>query len=206
MAGVDLLIAKALSSKIKKNLDSKTEEKIKLRLFKKFGLSIKQSIENFEKFDEVLEEFLKSDSRKFEQDCLSEIIEFSDSKKDSSELLIKDKAIVEQFLEILGDKESRKIMEQTLKNPLLISEILDICKLSQTSGYRKINSLIRNGFLIKSGHELTSKKRVIYKYSMFCKKINIELEKEKYVVKVKISKDVFRDSSVIQTIKDQYLI
>lgn len=202
MSGIDLLLAKSLSSKIKRNLDSKTEEKINLRLFKKFGLSIKQSIEDFEKLDEILKEFLKSDSRKFEQDCLSEIIEFDDLKKDSLELVIKDKAIVEQFLEILGDKESRKIIEQTLKKPLLISEILDICKLSQTSGYRKINSLIRNGFLIKSGHELTTKKRVIYKYSMFCKKINIELEKEKYIVKVKISRDIFRDSSIIQTIRD----
>jgi hypothetical protein len=83
---------------------------------------------------------------------------------------------------------------------MLISEILETCKISQTSGYRKINAMMRNGLLIKSGHELTNKKRAIDKFSMFCKKINIKIQKDKCVVKVTIPKKILDDSTVIQTI------
>jgi len=202
MPGIDLLIAKSLSSKIKKELESDIEQRLKMKLFNKYGLSIKQSIEDFTKFDDMLKEFLNSDPLQFEQNCLLEILSFDNPKKDFVSITIKDNSLTNLLLESLGDKESRKIIEQTSKKPLLISEILLFCKLSQTSGYRKINSLIRNGLLIQSGHELTSKKRVINRFSMFCKKINIEMEKEKIVVKVKVPKKIFESSTVIQTILD----
>jgi len=195
-----LLLAKSFTSKIKKNLDPNIDEKLKLRLFKKYGLSIKQSIENFSKLDNILKEFMNLDSQKFEKDCLSEIININNIKKNHSIIEIKDKFLIEKFLEIIGDKELRKIREETSKKSLLISEILKICKLSQTSGYRKINFLIRNGFLIKTGYELTIKKRKISKYSMICKKINMEIQEDKYIIKIKISKNIFEDSTIIKTI------
>ena len=200
MTGIDLLLAKSLSSKIKSNLESEVENKLKIKLFKKYGLSIKQSIENFSKFEEVLKEFLNANSTKFEEDCLFEILSLGNLKKDLITVTIKDKNLSELFMESFGDKESRKIIEQTLRNPLLISEILEACKLSQTSGYRKINAMIRNGLLIKSGHELTNKKRAIDKFSMFCKKINIEIQKDKCIIKVTVPKKTLDESTVIQTI------
>jgi hypothetical protein len=171
-----------------------------MKLFNKYGLSVKQSIEDFSKFDEILKEFLNFDSLQFEQNCLFAILSFDNLKKDFVSITIRDRVLANLFLELLGDKESRKIIEHTSRKPLLISEILLACKLSQTSGYRKINFLIRNGFLVKSGHELTNKKRTINKFSMFYKKINIEMEKDKCIVKVKVPKKIFKDSTVIQTI------
>jgi predicted transcriptional regulator len=200
LSGIDLLLAKSLSSKIKKKLEPKIEQKLKLQLFKKYGLSIKQSIEDFSKFNDILIEFLKSDSQKFETECLFEIISVDNFSGDSVIILIKDNSLVEQFLEAFGDKESRRIIEQVLKKPLLISEVLEICKLSKTSGYRKINSLIRNGFLIKTSHEMTNKNREISRYSMFYKKVNMEMENGRYIIKVKILKNIFENSTVIQTI------
>jgi hypothetical protein len=157
-------------------------------------------MEDFSKFNEVLKEILNSNSAKFEEDCLSEILNFDNLEKDSVTVTIKDENLSELFMESFGDKESRKIIEQTLGNALLISEMLEACKLSQTSGYRKINAMIRNGLLIKSGHELTNKKRAINKFSMFCKKINIEIQKDKYIIKVAIPKKTLDESTVIQII------
>jgi len=200
MPGIDLLIAKSLSYKIKKELESDIEQRLKMKLFNKYGLSVKQSIEDFSKFDEVLKEFLSFDALQFEQNCLFAILSFDNLKKDFVSITIKDNSLTNLFLELLGDKESRKIIGQTSRKSLLISEILLACKLSQTSGYRKINSLIRNGFLVKSGRELTNKKRAINRFSMFYKKINIEMEKDNCIVKVKVPKKIFKDSTVIQTI------
>jgi transposase len=101
---------------------------------------------------------------------------------------------------MVGDKESRKILEQVAKKPLSVPEILQICKLSKTSGYRKINNLNRNGYLVRTGFVFTSKKRTVDKYTMFWEKIIIEMKEGTYVVKMKISKKSFNNSSVIQTI------
>ncbi len=200
MVGIDLFLAKSLSIKIKNNLEAKILQKLKLNLFKKYGYSIKQSIMDFSIFDEELKVFLKSDSLKFEKDCLFEILNFEEIKKNSLVLLIKDESLIKQILEMLGDKESRKILEQVAKKPLAVPEILKICKLSKTSGYRKINNLSRIGCLVRTGFELTSKKRAVDKYTMFWEKIIIEMKEGTYVVKIKISMSVFYNSSVIQKI------
>jgi len=114
--------------------------------------------------------------------------------------LIKDESLIKQILEMVGDKKSRKILEQVAKKPLAVPEILKICKLSKTSGYRKINNLSRNGYLVRTGFELTSKKRAVDKYTMFWEKVMIEIKEGTYFVKIKISMSVFYNSSVIQKI------
>jgi len=121
-------------------------------------------------------------------------------KKNSLTISIKDELLIKQILEMLGDKESRSILEQVAKKSLSVPEILEICKLSKTSGYRKINNLNRNGYLVRTGFELTSKKRAVDKYTMFWEKIIIEMKEGKYIVKIKISKKIFNSSSVIQVI------
>ena len=200
MSGIDLFLAKSLSSKIKNNLELNILQKLKLNLFKKYGYSIKQSILDFSKFDKELVVFLKSDSLKFEKKCMFEILSFEKIKKNSLVISIKDKSLIKQILEMVGDKESRKILEQIAKKPLAMPEILEICKLSKTSGYRKINNLNQSGYLIITGFELTSKKRAVDKYTMFWEKIIIEMKEGSYIVKIKISMSVFNNSSVIQTI------
>ncbi len=200
MTGIDLFLSKSLSLKIKDNLEPKIQQKLKLNLFKKYGYSIKQSILDFSAFDGELNEFLKSDSLKFEKDCLFKIINFEEIKKNSLVLLIKDESLIKQILEIVGDKESRKILEQVAKKPLAVPDILKICKLSKTSGYRKINNLSRNGYLIRTGFELTSKKRAVDKYTIFWEKIMMEIKEGTYFVKIKISMSVFYNSTIIQKI------
>jgi len=200
LTGIDLFLSKSLSFKIKNKLEPDIQQKLKLNLFKKYGYSIKQSILDFSKFDEELIKILKSDAVKFEKACMFEILNFEEIKKKSLVMTIKDKSLIKQILEMVGDKESRKILEQVAKKPLGVPEILEICELSKTSGYRKINSLNRNGYLVITGFELTSKKRAVDKYTMFWEKIMIEMKEGTYIVKIKISMSVFNSSSVVQTI------
>ena len=177
MSGIDLFLAKSLSLKIKNNLDSNTQQKLKMKLFKKYGYSIKQSIVDFSKFNDELLEFLKSDTLKFEKYCFSEILDVEDIKKKSVIIVIKDELLIKQILEMVGDIESRSVLEQVAKKPLSIPEIL-----------------------VRTGFELTSKKRAVDKYTMFWEKITIEMKEGTYIVKIKISKKIFNSSSVIQTI------
>jgi len=199
MAGIDELISKSFTAVIKGNLDPDIEKKVKMRLFKKFGLSLNQAFSNFSKIDEILKEFLKSDTLSFEQKCLREVI----SLKNLGNLFlvtVKDKNLVNQIIKILGDDEYRKIIEATLSKPLLISEIIDMFQLPKTSGYRKINYLIRNGFLIGVGQKLTIKRRSVKKYTTIFQKIIFEIKKDQSVVKLEIPLKTIEQSSSIEII------
>jgi hypothetical protein len=58
MGGIDKLISVELSSKIKKGLELDILKKIERELFLEHGMSIKLSIEHFQKFVNVLKKIL----------------------------------------------------------------------------------------------------------------------------------------------------
>ena len=200
MPGIDELISKSLASGIKGNLGPLLEKKVKIDLFKEYGTSIKQAISDFSKLDKILRVHLQSEASGFEQKCLGEIIALK-SLNGSLTVTIKDKKMVNSILEILGDKEYRKIIESTLSKPLLISELINTLKLPKTSGYRKVNFLIRNGFLIDVGKELTMKRRSVQKYTTIFQKINFEMNPKQSFVKLSMSLKIIEQSSSIQIIK-----
>ena len=199
MSGLDELISNSLTATIKRNLDSDIEKKLKLQLFQKYGLSIKQAIKDFPKIDEILKELLKSDASSFEQKCIKEII-FLKMKGNSVLVTLKDRNLTNLIIEILGDKEFRRIIEATLVRSLLISEIIEICKLPKTSGYRKISYMIRNGLLHPVKTEFTKKRRGIERYSPIFKKITIEMTHNQNSVKLEIPLPIIKQSSFLQKI------
>ena len=199
MPGVDELISKTLSDVIKKNLELSIEKKVKMILFKKHGLSIHQAIKDFSKLDKVLTEFLKSETTDFERKCLLEVLSLKKSK-DSYLVSIKHQNLIDVFFEILGDKEYRKIIESTISKPLLISEIIEQKKLPKTSGYRKINYLIRNGFLIGVKKEYTDKRRIVNRLIPIFEKLVLELNQNQYILKLTVPKKTIEQSTSIQKI------
>ena len=121
--------------------------------------------------------------------------------KESSIVTIKEKNLINSIMKILGDDEYRKIIESTLIRPLLISEIIEIGRLPKTSGYRKINYLIRNGFLIGVGKEFTVKRRSVEKFTTIFQKIILEIYQKQSFVKLTIPIKIIKNSSSIQIIK-----
>ena len=74
MAGIDRLISTSLSNVIKKKLDSNKLKNIERKLFLEHGMSIKLSIEYFHKFSKTLKNISNIDRKKFENECINEII------------------------------------------------------------------------------------------------------------------------------------
>ena len=199
MPGVDELISNSLTEIIKRNLDSGDQKKLKLQLFQKYGLSIKQAIRDFSKINEILKKLLKSEVSSFEENCLMEIISLK-VNKNSALVTIKDKKLKNLIIEILGDTEYRNIIESTLERALLISEIIKIGKLSKTSGYRKISYLIRIGFLHPVKTEFTKKRRSIERYTTIFKKITIEMNHTQSSVRLEIPLSIIKQSTSLQKI------
>ena len=74
MVGFDHLLAKSLNEIVKENLGVKTSKKIEDRLFEKFGISLTQSIEEFDKLDLVLREFFGKGADGLERNFFKDLV------------------------------------------------------------------------------------------------------------------------------------
>ena len=197
MGGIDRLISKALSHKIKKKLDSDELKTIERKLFLEHGMSIKLSIEHFDKFDQVLKNILNINRKKFENDCINEVIKIK-KIDDKYSVRIIDQKLIDSLLVLCGDNETRLMLNCLFDNELTIPQILSESKIPKTSGYRKIENLIINGLIVESGKVLSESKR-ISKYRCVFDEIKIEMKKNNIIIQGVINEQIFNKSTCINT-------
>jgi hypothetical protein len=200
MAGIDQLFAASLEKIIRDNLGETTICKIQDRLFEKFGLSITESMMNFEKLDSVLREFFGAGAEGLEKKFLDNICSIK-TKKDRVEkrFTISDPFISQSILKAFSDAEMSKILNASIGEPWMISEILEHLDIPKTSGYRKINDLIEWGLLVKTGSEMIANRRMIDKYKSVFDNVNIDFN-NKVTVSVQFTMDVATNSSILRTV------
>ncbi|AFS82877.1 transcriptional regulator [Candidatus Nitrosopumilus sediminis] len=200
MAEVDQLFASAFEKTIQENLGNTTFQSIQNRLFEKYGMSITESIKDFEKLDSVLTEFFGSGAKGLEKRFLDSICSIkSDKDKVEKRFTILNSSINQSIIKAFSDDEMSKILNASIGEPWTISEILEKLDIPKTSGYRKINLLIKEGLLIKSGQEFTENRRTINKYKSLFDNVNIDFN-NKVTVNVQFTPEVVLNSSILQTI------
>ena len=202
MAGIDKLISTGLSLKIKKEIGLDVLKKVERELFLDHGMSIKLSIEHFEKFINVFKKNSNININKFEKDCINKIIKIR--KKDDKYLVnVIDSELVNTIFEFLGDSESRKIISILLENEYTIPQILKESKIPKTSGYRKIEDLLISGVLIETGKILSESKK-ISKIRCIFQEVSINVKEEKITINGIISKKLFEKSTSMKSIIDTF--
>jgi len=102
---------------------------------------------------------------------------------------IKDKSIISLILHSYADEDKKKILNTTANKPRIILDIISACKLPQTSSYRKINSLIKNGLLIPDGEIPRKYGKIVTKYVSLFENLEINIVKNDIHVKAKFSED-----------------
>lgn len=198
MGGIDRMIASALSSEIKKELDLDILKKTERELFLEHGMSIKLSIEHFHKFSSVLRKNSSTDVKKFEKDCIGKILKVK--KKDDKFLVtIINSDLRDLILELFGEVETRKIISSLLENEYTIPQILKESKVPKTSGYRKIENLILHGLIIESGKVLSESKKISKLQCVF-QEIKLDIKKEKIGVIGVVNKKMFEKSTSMKVI------
>jgi len=202
MSGLDTLIAKSLDLTIRENLGKNTLQKVEERLFEKYGINLTQSITDFNKLDSVLREFFGDGAEGLERQFLENIVTIEEAKyHEPNWVAIEDPSLAKIVLEAFGDEDMKNILNAVLDESRIISEILEIAQIPQTSGYRKVNSLIKNGLLIPQGHVTIHDGKVVSKYKSIFENVTIDIEKNKVVVKVLLAKESIEKSSVIQVVQ-----
>jgi hypothetical protein len=101
---------------------------------------------------------------------------------------IKDKSLIMLILQSYADPDKKKILDAT-ERPRMILDIIEACKLPQTSTYRKINLLIRNGLLIPTGQVSMKYGKNVTTYVTLFKSVEINIIKNDVQVRAKISED-----------------
>ncbi|NND87259.1 MAG: transcriptional regulator [Nitrosopumilus sp.] len=202
--GLDNLLVPSLRNSIEENLGKDTLNKIEQRLMERHGLGLVQAIKNFSKFDSVLREFFGAGADGLEQKFLEEIVNVEKSKTSKSNWIqIKDPELSRVFLESFADQDKKAILGSVMDESLIIAKILESCEIPQTSGYRKINSLIQNGLLVSNGFELAQDGKKVKKYETIFDNVKVDIIKNNVEVKVQLKKCLVADSSILQTVQIQ---
>ena len=203
MAGIDRLIATSLSTEIKKSMDLDILKKVERELFLEHGMSIKLSVEHFQKFLSVLKKNSNLDVKKFEKDCVNKILKVK-KREDKYSVTIINTELSDLILELFGESETRKIISSLLENEYTIPQILKESKVPKTSGYRKIENLILHGLIIESGKVLSESKKISKLQCVF-QEIKLDIKKEKITVSGSISQKMFEKSTSMKSIIDTFV-
>src|SRR2546428_1087900 len=111
-------------------------------------------------------------------------------------IAIKEKSLAKLLLETCADEDKKKILDATINTPRTIKEIEDFCEIPQTSGYRKINSLIEKHFLIPIGMVRVGGNKMVKQYVSVLDSIKINIDKGNVTVKIKFTQNqVLRTNS-----------
>ncbi|MFQ5497280.1 MAG: hypothetical protein ACE5DU_05275 [Nitrosopumilus sp.] len=197
--GIDQLFAKSLIEIISSDLGPKTLKKIENRLFEKFGLSLTQSIEQFDSLDLVLREFFGKGADALERKFFEKILKVKTKKSNNDWFTLSDSYANSIILKTYGDLEKRNILETVSETPKIINDIIKDCDLPRTSGYRKINSMIDDGLLCKADYIIVENKK-INKYVCVFSNLKINIEKNKMSIDVQFTDLERQRSPLLQTI------
>lgn len=199
---LDNLLVPSLRKSLEENLGKCILNKIEQRLVERHGICLAQGIKDFNKFDNVLREFFGAGADGLEQNFLQKIINIEQLKPSKSNWVsIKDPKLSEVFLESFADKDKKTILNFVMNGSLTIANILEKCNIPQTSGYRKINSLIDNRLLISNGFELTQDGKKVKKYETIFDNVKVDIVKNNIRVKVQFKKNLLDEISTIQSIQ-----
>ncbi len=171
-------------------------KKIENRLVEKYGISLTESIEQFQKLDAVLREFFGAGADGLEKRFLESICDVK-TANNNNWITIDNPILTKIILESFGDDDKKKILSTLSYEALIISQIIEKCSIAQTSGYRKINSLIDDGLLVPSGYVSTTDGKKVTRYRTIFNNIEIEIIKDKITVSIRLAKEDFDASSVL---------
>ncbi|MGI0009241.1 MAG: transcriptional regulator, partial [Nitrosopumilaceae archaeon] len=173
------------------------------RLFEKYGMTICQAVEDFQKLDEILREFFGEGAVGIERKIFESICTVSKVKnKDEEWMTVRDSNIAKTVLEAFGDEDKKKIMNVLMNEPHIVSEVLSMCNLPQTSGYRKINDMISDGLLTVGDYITTTDGRRVNKYISIFENIKIDIVKNDVAIKVKLKNESIKNSLLIPLIRN----
>jgi hypothetical protein len=197
--GPDTLLLRAIFQSIQDGIDSEKIRNINLRLKQEHGLTFQDVFNRFDEMHAVLQKF-ESDLKDIEDKILRNFLTVEKSTNTETWITIRDKHLAEMILKTYSDVDKKMILDFTRDHSETIPKILNLCSLPNTSGYRKMNQLIEDGFIVPTGlaESFEGKRAILYKSVI--QKIQININKDRVVTSISIPKESIRSSQVINMV------
>ena len=202
MSALDNLLAESLSSMIKQKLGNKTFQKIEKRLNERYGITVYEAIRDFQKLDATLREFFGPGADEMERDFLGNFLSIDKSRKEKPLIVIENQKLATLILESFGDPDKKTILDSSLREPNVIMDILDICRIPKSSGYRVVGELIKDGLLTEKGFATTRDGKKVSRYVTLFENVKIEIQGQKVIAKVQINEDFLRESYLMKIMQE----
>jgi len=199
--GIDTILADEMCKQLVRDLGNNAVLSIQKKLLSKYSITLKQSVHEFEKLDDVLESIYGKACKKIERTCFENICtvcDFNLQKKNAKYLVFAGNSISENIFDIFSNNEKRYILEK-FEEPNTIKHVLKRYNIKKTTGYKMINELIKDGFITKCDQGVAYNMHNAKFVSIF-KEINILFNNMNEIeVRVKFEDRSF-DTSVIPKI------
>lgn len=163
-------------------LDKETLCKIEQKLLERYDIDLRQAIENNSKLGVVLGELLADDSLDFIKNIKDGTINHIEIEaKLHQPVTAAGEEFTKIILESYGDKQKRMILCALDGKALTFQEIVRDSHVPLASCYRKIQSLVQQGLLVKTG-SINSRKELVTKYRRKFEQLRIDIEGGKIII------------------------
>jgi len=199
LQGLDILLTKAIVQSIQDKLDDEKIQNINKKLEADHGLKFEEIFNKYDDIRSSLHQF-EAELKNIEDNVLRNFLIIEKTVKNDTWVLVRDKHLAEMILKTFADEDKKMILDFTRDQSETIPRILSLCNLPNTSGYRKMNQLIDDGFVVPVGlaESFEGKRAILYK--SLIQKIQITINKDNVLTAILVPKETLRSSQVIDAV------
>lgn len=123
--------------------------------------------------------------------------------KESGWIEIRDPPMVDRIVSTYGNSLNRKILNSCLNSPRTMMEIVNVTGIPQTTGYRKITSLISHNFLFANQLVPLNERRHVMSYLSAFKEMEFHMTENQEWVRAKVRKEFCQKQAEQKAATDQ---
>lgn len=201
MRGLDEILMNAIIQTVKKEISAKGYEGIEQQL-QDHGMRVTDMFYRFPEMKRSLFHF--TNELKIIEDNILKNFLVIEQDPETSEiwLVIKNQHLTELILKSFADEEKKAIMDLIRDTPETIPKILELCKIPNTSGYRKMNQLIDEKMVVTTGLAETFEGKRAILYKSIIQKMQILINANEIIAKILVDQETLDSSEIIQTITE----
>lgn len=193
------MLTKAIVQSIQDKLDVEKIQNMNKKLETDHGFKFEEIFNKYDDMRRSLHQF-ETDLKNIEDNVLRNFLTIEKTIKNDILILVRDKHLAEIILKTFADGDKKTILDFTRDQSETVPRILSLCNLPNTSGYRKMNQLIDDGFVVPVGlaESFEGKRAILYK--SLIQKIQITINRGSILTAIVVPKEALRSSQVINTI------
>lgn len=198
MNELDGFLLKAILQAIKSELNTERIKSLEQTLQQEHGLGFSDLLGKFDELKNSLFEF-ENELKKIEDRVLRNFL-LVEPKDAERWLVIKNRHLTEAILKTFADEDKKSILDLTRERAESIPKILARCNLPNTSGYRKMNQLIEDAFVMPTGMTETFEGKRAILYKSIIQKIQIIINKNDIIAKLLVPHEMVISSQIVKTL------